>query len=184
MFSFQNKLAKALYDNTAECADELAFRKGDIVTVMNQNVAGTSGWWMCSLYGRHGLAPANRLRLLTQTGNTEDPAGSVAENPMSAHAKTDDCVQSIYQIPSIPRPTTTSPAYERMDLIYKVPSAPVAASSNPIPSAFMHSTEGSEGQKVQFSPYKFNFVFRKLLIAGICQFLALRSEMIRLLGKC
>ncbi|XP_026200401.1 cas scaffolding protein family member 4 isoform X2 [Anabas testudineus] len=65
-----SKLAKALYDNTAECADELAFRRGDIITVMDQNVAGTSGWWMCSLYGRHGLAPANRLQLLPQTGTT------------------------------------------------------------------------------------------------------------------
>uniref|UniRef100_A0AAQ5XV75 SH3 domain-containing protein n=1 Tax=Amphiprion ocellaris TaxID=80972 RepID=A0AAQ5XV75_AMPOC len=73
-----NKLAKALYDNTAECADELAFRKGDIVTVMDQNVAGTSGWWMCSLYGRHGLAPANRLKLLPQSGTT---AGSVYAIP-------------------------------------------------------------------------------------------------------
>uniref|UniRef100_A0A671WX24 Cas scaffold protein family member 4 n=1 Tax=Sparus aurata TaxID=8175 RepID=A0A671WX24_SPAAU len=41
-------------------------RKGDIITVMDQNVAGTSGWWMCSLYGRQGLAPANRLQLLPQ----------------------------------------------------------------------------------------------------------------------
>uniref|UniRef100_A0A7N6BV69 SH3 domain-containing protein n=1 Tax=Anabas testudineus TaxID=64144 RepID=A0A7N6BV69_ANATE len=65
----------SLYDNTAECADELAFRRGDIITVMDQNVAGTSGWWMCSLYGRHGLAPANRLQLLPQTGTT---AGSVS----------------------------------------------------------------------------------------------------------
>uniref|UniRef100_A0A3Q1EU61 Cas scaffold protein family member 4 n=1 Tax=Acanthochromis polyacanthus TaxID=80966 RepID=A0A3Q1EU61_9TELE len=76
-----NKLAKALYDNTAECADELAFRKGDIVTVMDQNVAGTSGWWMCSLYGRHGLAPANRLKLLPQTGTIAGSLCYVAEKP-------------------------------------------------------------------------------------------------------
>uniref|UniRef100_A0A8C9ZDT4 Cas scaffold protein family member 4 n=1 Tax=Sander lucioperca TaxID=283035 RepID=A0A8C9ZDT4_SANLU len=48
----------------------MAFRKGDIIMVIDQNVAGTSGWWMCSLYGRHGLAPANRLQLLPQTGTT------------------------------------------------------------------------------------------------------------------
>uniref|UniRef100_A0A3B4ZC30 Cas scaffold protein family member 4 n=1 Tax=Stegastes partitus TaxID=144197 RepID=A0A3B4ZC30_9TELE len=107
-----NKLAKALYDNTAECPDELAFRKGDIVTVMHQNVAGTSGWWMCSLYGRHGLAPANRLN------------------------------HNIYQIPSVPRPTS-SPAYERMDLIYKVPSTPLSASKSPIPSALHQARRAS-----------------------------------------
>ncbi|XP_047437897.1 cas scaffolding protein family member 4 [Mugil cephalus] len=152
MQTIMNKLAKALYDNTAESADELAFRKGDIVTVMNQNVAGTSGWWMCSLYGRQGLAPANRLKLLTHTGSAEEHSSvNVVEKRISGHAQTDDCVQNIYQIPSVPRPTTTptsSPAYERMDIIYKVPSIPLTASSYPIPSAYMHSTEGSEGQKL------------------------------------
>uniref|UniRef100_A0A8C9NQB1 Cas scaffold protein family member 4 n=1 Tax=Serinus canaria TaxID=9135 RepID=A0A8C9NQB1_SERCA len=57
-------LAKALYDNKAECSDELAFRRGDIVTVLEQHVAGSQGWWRCSLHGHHGLAPANRLQLL------------------------------------------------------------------------------------------------------------------------
>uniref|UniRef100_A0A3Q4M1R2 SH3 domain-containing protein n=1 Tax=Neolamprologus brichardi TaxID=32507 RepID=A0A3Q4M1R2_NEOBR len=121
----KNQLAKALYDNTAECPDELAFRKGDILTVINPNVAGTSGWWMCSLYGRHGLAPANRLKLLPQMVT---PA--VHEVLRSTHGKTDDSVQNIYQTPSIPR-TTSSPAYERMDMIYKVPSAHLLASKGP-----------------------------------------------------
>uniref|UniRef100_A0A3Q1HGQ3 SH3 domain-containing protein n=1 Tax=Anabas testudineus TaxID=64144 RepID=A0A3Q1HGQ3_ANATE len=78
------KLAKALYDNTAECADELAFRRGDIITVMDQNVAGTSGWWMCSLYGRHGLAPANRLQLLPQTGTTAGSVSHTLPNPQKS----------------------------------------------------------------------------------------------------
>nr|XP_020503024.1 cas scaffolding protein family member 4 [Labrus bergylta] len=135
------KLAKALYDNTAECADELAFRKGDIVTVMDQNVAGTSGWWMCSLHGRHGLAPANRLQLLPQN---ETPAGSWShEKPRLTHAEADHGAQNIYQIPSVPRPSS-SPAYERMDMIYKVPSAPLSASRNSIPSALKLSQEGPE----------------------------------------
>ena len=60
----QNKLAKALYDNTAECPDELAFRKGDILRVVDRSAVGTSGWWLCSLHGRQGVAPANRLQLL------------------------------------------------------------------------------------------------------------------------
>ncbi|XP_053171449.1 cas scaffolding protein family member 4 [Scomber japonicus] len=141
-----NKLAKALYDNTAECADELAFRKGDIVTVMHQNVAGTSGWWMCSLYGRQGLAPANRLQLLPQTVTTAASLSHVTEKHKLTDAKGDDNVQNIYQIPSVPRPSS-SPAYERMDMIYKVPSTPSSASKSPIPSALRHSTEGPEGNK-------------------------------------
>ncbi|KAK3536634.1 hypothetical protein QTP86_015437, partial [Hemibagrus guttatus] len=58
-------LAKALYDNTAESSDELAFHKGDVVVVIKQTVEGSVGWWKCSLNGREGLAPANRLRLLS-----------------------------------------------------------------------------------------------------------------------
>ncbi|XP_038553757.1 cas scaffolding protein family member 4 [Micropterus salmoides] len=145
-----NKLAKALYDNTAECADELAFRKGDIITVMDQNVAGTSGWWMCSLYGRHGLAPANRLQLLTvQTGSTAGSSILVTENLRSIDVKTDDSVKNIYQIPSVPRPSSSS-AYERMDMIYKVPSTPLSASKSPALSALKNNTEEPERNKPSF----------------------------------
>lgn len=145
-----NKLAKALYDNTAECADELAFRKGDIVMVIDQNVAGTSGWWMCSLYGRHGLAPANRLQLLPQTGTTAGSLSHDTEKPKLTNSVTDDSAQNIYQIPSVPRPSS-SPAYERMDMIYKVPHTPLSASKIPVPPAQRHSTEGPEGNKPSFS---------------------------------
>ncbi|XP_036955581.1 cas scaffolding protein family member 4 [Acanthopagrus latus] len=137
-----NKLAKALYDNTAECADELAFRKGDIITVMDQNVAGTSGWWMCSLYGRQGLAPANRLQLLPQkTGPVVGSLSYVTENPTLIDDKNNNSAQNIYQIPSVPR-ASSSQAYECMDIIYTVPSSPLSASKSP--SALKHSTEGHE----------------------------------------
>ncbi|NWY26776.1 CASS4 protein, partial [Pheucticus melanocephalus] len=111
----QHSLAKALYDNKAECSDELAFRRGDIVTVLEQHVAGSQGWWHCSLHGHQGLAPANRLQLLPPS--TEPPA---------AH--------SIYQVPSVPSvpsvPTATAPSatYEKMEgwvqpqLVYQVPA--------------------------------------------------------------
>ncbi|XP_044030210.1 cas scaffolding protein family member 4 isoform X2 [Siniperca chuatsi] len=146
-----NKLAKALYDNTSERADELAFRKGDIVMVMDQNVAGTSGWWMCSLYGRHGLAPANRLQLLPQTRTTAGSSSHVTEKLKLIDAKIDESAQNIYQIPSVPR-TSSSPAYERMDMIYKVPSTPLSAAKSPVPFALKHSTEGPEGNKVYAVP--------------------------------
>ncbi|XP_054372634.1 cas scaffolding protein family member 4 isoform X2 [Molothrus ater] len=110
-----HSLAKALYDNKAECSDELAFRRGDIVTVLEQHVAGSQGWWHCSLHGHHGLAPANRLQLLPPS----------AELP-AAHG--------IYQVPSAPPvpsvPTATAPSatYEKMEgwvqpqLVYQVPA--------------------------------------------------------------
>lgn len=115
---------------------------------MDQNVAGTSGWWMCSLYGRHGLAPANRLQLLPHTGTTVASSSHVSEKPKVVHAKTDDSVQNIYQIPSVPRPSSNQ-TYERMDMIYKVPSLTLSASKSPVPSALKNSTNVSEVNVVQ-----------------------------------
>ncbi|KAM9813835.1 cas scaffolding protein family member 4 [Neosynchiropus ocellatus] len=101
----QSKLAKALYDNTAECPEELAFHRGDILTVVEENVSDTSGWWMCSIYGRQGLAPANRLKLLQQTPNAEKP--------------------NIYQTPNTSRLSGGNPGHgdQQSWNIYEVPSA-------------------------------------------------------------
>uniref|UniRef100_A0A3Q3AM27 Breast cancer anti-estrogen resistance protein 1 n=1 Tax=Kryptolebias marmoratus TaxID=37003 RepID=A0A3Q3AM27_KRYMA len=62
--SVPNILAKALYDNVAESPDELSFRKGDIMTVLERNTQGLDGWWLCSLHGRQGIVPGNRLKIL------------------------------------------------------------------------------------------------------------------------
>ncbi|NWU03743.1 CASS4 protein, partial [Urocynchramus pylzowi] len=102
-------LAKALYDNKAECSDELAFRRGDIVTVLEQRVPGSEGWWRCSLHGHLGLAPANRLQLLP---------------PAAEH--------SIYQVPSVPSvPSVASKAlsgtYEKMEGWAQPPGLPAQA---------------------------------------------------------
>lgn len=78
-FSPQTILAKALYDNTAESPDELAFHKGDVVMVIEQTIKGSVGWWKCSLRGQEGLAPANRLQLLS-------PAENIYQTPRSSEA--------------------------------------------------------------------------------------------------
>ncbi|KAJ9580263.1 hypothetical protein L9F63_004076, partial [Diploptera punctata] len=65
-----NCVARALYDNIAESPDELAFRKGDVLTVLEQNTGGIEGWWLCSLRGRQGICPGNRLRLLAGVYDT------------------------------------------------------------------------------------------------------------------
>lgn len=44
--------AKAIYDNIAESPDELAFKRGDILTVVEQDTDGLEGWWLCALRGR------------------------------------------------------------------------------------------------------------------------------------
>uniref|UniRef100_A0A8D2LDE7 Cas scaffold protein family member 4 n=1 Tax=Varanus komodoensis TaxID=61221 RepID=A0A8D2LDE7_VARKO len=102
----QGTLAKALYDNKAECPDELAFRRGDILTVLEQNLLGSEGWWKCSLHGKQGLAPANRLQLLTpfQTPSTLLNSQGLPTNP-----------QTIYQVPSAHKLPAPLPIYEKMD---------------------------------------------------------------------
>ncbi|XP_040893505.1 breast cancer anti-estrogen resistance protein 1 isoform X3 [Toxotes jaculatrix] len=102
--SVPNVLAKALYDNVAESPDELSFRKGDIMTVLERDTQGLDGWWLCSLHGRQGIVPGNRLKILVgmydskqqlqTTPSTPDPAASCPTSqvqrplpPQSAYAK-------------------------------------------------------------------------------------------------
>ncbi|NXY48387.1 CASS4 protein, partial [Ceuthmochares aereus] len=126
--SLQNTLAKALYDNKAECSDELAFRKGDILTVLDQNVLGSEGWWKCSLHGRQGLAPANRLQLLTAS-----PAALLSSPTWSDSAESPVSQQNIYQVPSIPKPTVSSSTYEKMEGWVK---SPAKVSTLPAPGIY------------------------------------------------
>ncbi len=71
-------MAKALYDNLADAPDELSFRKGDIVTVIERDVDGIVGWWLCLLHGRQGIAPGNRLQIIPpfEVNNSFRNAGS------------------------------------------------------------------------------------------------------------
>ena len=57
-------LAKALYDNVAESPDELSFRKGDILTVLERDTQCLDVWWLCSPHGRQSIDPGNRLHVL------------------------------------------------------------------------------------------------------------------------
>ncbi|NWT09263.1 CASS4 protein, partial [Vireo altiloquus] len=111
----QHSLAKALYDNKAECSDELAFRRGDILTVLERRVPGSEGWWRCSLHGRHGLAPANRLQLLP-------PAPAHSERPAEPPAG-----HNIYQVPSVPKAAVLSATYEKMEGWVQAPAGGSAA---------------------------------------------------------
>ncbi|RDD47115.1 Breast cancer anti-estrogen resistance protein 1 [Trichoplax sp. H2] len=63
--STSNLRAIALYDNVAESPDELEFTKGDTVEVIERNLPKLDGWWLCQRRGRTGIAPANRLQLVT-----------------------------------------------------------------------------------------------------------------------
>ncbi|XP_077444412.1 embryonal Fyn-associated substrate isoform X2 [Stigmatopora argus] len=96
--SVSTVLAKALFDNTAESPEELAFRKGDILMVLEQEQNGGPGWWLCSLHGRQGIAPANRLRLL-QTAPAPGPDSVyLSPGPPSARGNEDDA-EAVYRSP-------------------------------------------------------------------------------------
>ncbi|MCJ8746525.1 hypothetical protein PDJAM_G00142850 [Pangasius djambal] len=108
----KNQMAKALYDNVPESPEELAFRKGDILMVIEQNTGGLEGWWLCSLHGRQGIAPGNRLKLLItpmlegNTASTPSPSPNLTHQqqrprtPQGTYQPTPGCqAQGIYQVP-------------------------------------------------------------------------------------
>uniref|UniRef100_A0A8C8S6Q3 Cas scaffold protein family member 4 n=1 Tax=Pelusios castaneus TaxID=367368 RepID=A0A8C8S6Q3_9SAUR len=117
----RNILAKALYDNKAESPDELAFRKGDILTVLEQNVLESVGWWKCSLHGRQGLAPANRLHLLA-----DSQAAMLSSSSQHDSQELPVSQQNIYQVPSAAKSSTLSSTYEQMDGWIKPPPSSVS----------------------------------------------------------
>lgn len=132
---FQTLFARALFDNTAESEDELAFCKGDIIMVLERNVVGSTGWWKCSVAGRRGLAPANRLGLLSLAqGEKLCPDFSTDWDPLGKQRN-----KNIYQTPKPASLSPVDPIYEDMNMIYKL-------SSPHIPSAVKHmSQEDQEG---------------------------------------
>ncbi|KAM4539177.1 enhancer of filamentation 1 [Odontesthes bonariensis] len=98
---YKNLMAKALYDNVPESPEELAFRKGDILTVIEQNTGGLEGWWLCSLHGRQGIAPGNRLKLLIGPMFEAQPSAAAATQspPQSYQQKGGSGAQGLYQVP-------------------------------------------------------------------------------------
>ena len=65
VYYFQMMLAKAAFDNAGETAEELSFRRGDVLNVLQIDPNGLEGWWLCSLKGVIGIAPGNRLKQIT-----------------------------------------------------------------------------------------------------------------------
>jgi len=88
-------LAKALYDNIAETPDEIAFSRGDILTVVERDTRGLEGWWLCTLRDKTGIAPGNRLPILA--GMYTPRAGELT--PVLQRQKPAEEGGSIYQTP-------------------------------------------------------------------------------------
>ncbi|XP_036915838.1 cas scaffolding protein family member 4 [Sturnira hondurensis] len=126
-------LARALYDNRPDCSDELAFCRGDILTILDQNVPESEGWWKCSLHGRQGLAPANRLQILT-----EAPADRPWPPSLTGLQEALANPKETYRVPILLSPPSPSPVYEHMKSwvegtsspkvqAYKLPDPPASA---------------------------------------------------------
>ncbi|XP_054641586.1 cas scaffolding protein family member 4 isoform X2 [Dunckerocampus dactyliophorus] len=112
---------------------------------MDQNLADTSGWWMCSLYGRRGLAPANRLQLIPVVESTATSTSHCTDKKKFCNPETDDSVLNIYQIPSLP-------PNGQMNTIYKIPSNCLSASVTPTHVALKQNAQYKEEKKVYESP--------------------------------
>ncbi|XP_055685772.1 breast cancer anti-estrogen resistance protein 1 isoform X1 [Lutzomyia longipalpis] len=83
--------ARAIYDNIAESPDELAFKRGDILTVIEQDTDGLTGWWLCKLRGRQGICPGNRLRIVQSYDS-----GCCSPSPISSPCPSIGSSSSLY----------------------------------------------------------------------------------------
>ncbi|KAJ6666118.1 hypothetical protein lerEdw1_001022, partial [Lerista edwardsae] len=161
---FQNVLAKALYDNVAESPDELSFRKGDIMTVLERNTQGLDGWWLCSLHGRQGIVPGNRLKILV--GMLPGPAHGQPQPSLQPPPPQQQAGQTPLAYPHQGGYSTLSPAsqYTSMhpsylpqeDNVYLVPppnKAPggLQQGSGPVPGQFQ-SPPGKQPPTYQSPP--------------------------------
>lgn len=150
---YKNLMAKALYDNVPESPEELAFRKGDILTVIEQNTGGLEGWWLCSLHGRQGIAPGNRLKLLIGPMFEAQPSAAAAQTPPQGfQQKAGSGGPGLYQIP----PSMQSP--QQQQSIYQVPPGQEVYQVPPRSSLAADKTPGKVvtptrvGQSYCFSP--------------------------------
>jgi hypothetical protein len=71
--------AKALYDFDAENQDELSFREGDMLNIMEQ---ADPNWWEAELNGRRGKVPTNYLEVMKSAPPaTPPPRAQPPANP-------------------------------------------------------------------------------------------------------
>ncbi|XDV28775.1 hypothetical protein PO909_031990 [Leuciscus waleckii] len=85
------------------------------MTVLERDTQGLDGWWLCSLHGRQGIVPGNRLKILVPTGpqppQPQPKAPAVAQK--QSQAQYPPTPQDVYQVP----PSINVPSQD----IYQVP---------------------------------------------------------------
>ena len=63
--SCYNHILQALYDYTAMHSDELSFKEGDILSLLERVDKGL--WWRATFRGKSGLAPANYIEVVSKS---------------------------------------------------------------------------------------------------------------------
>uniref|UniRef100_A0A670YRG5 Embryonal Fyn-associated substrate n=1 Tax=Pseudonaja textilis TaxID=8673 RepID=A0A670YRG5_PSETE len=85
----------------------LSFHKGDLMVLLQPEGAGLEGWHLCSLHGQQGIVPANRVKILPESGSHSNPTlAEVYQIPK----------KEVYEIPPPARPCPLPP-----EGIYRVP---------------------------------------------------------------
>uniref|UniRef100_A0A146LTI9 Breast cancer anti-estrogen resistance protein 1 n=1 Tax=Lygus hesperus TaxID=30085 RepID=A0A146LTI9_LYGHE len=109
-------ICMALYDNTAETPDELSFTAGEILVVLEQESPGLDGWWVCSLEGRQGICPSNRLKMLTEAEQAlkKQAWQNHIKTPVSAGVKPE--VAFLYDSPVQRHCGTPQPSSDQYDV--------------------------------------------------------------------
>ncbi|XP_026870737.2 enhancer of filamentation 1 isoform X1 [Electrophorus electricus] len=148
----QNLMAKALYDNVPETPEELEFHKGDILTVIEQNTGGLEGWWLCSLHGRQGIAPGNRLKLLVG-GMFEGGTVSTAPPHGLACQQSPHTPKGSYQVPPLHQSTQGQPIYQVPPTpdVYQVPQRSALA-ADAMPNRVLTPTRKGQAYSYSLTP--------------------------------
>ncbi|PAA46734.1 hypothetical protein BOX15_Mlig017075g1 [Macrostomum lignano] len=128
-------LAKALYDNQSSYETELHFQRDAILTVLDQQPPGLTGWWLCAYRGRTGIAPANRLQLIGVLEAPDDAEGGKStKRKKSPAARQDAATTAAAANASLRQGQQSSSAW---DLYDNTGSQPAAVADSP--SAVHHS---------------------------------------------
>lgn len=75
------------------------------MTVLERDTQGLDGWWLCSLHGRQGIVPGNRLKILVGMYDSKQQQQATPSTPDPAAT----CPTSHVQRPFPPQGTYTKP---------------------------------------------------------------------------
>ncbi|XP_073432322.1 breast cancer anti-estrogen resistance protein 1 isoform X2 [Dendrobates tinctorius] len=103
------------------------------MTVLERNTQGLEGWWLCSLHGRQGIVPGNRLKILVGMYDKKQGMDQSQQKPQQQQAQQQPPQtplpynnQSVYNVLSTNQypPMHSSFQSQSADGVYLVPTAP------------------------------------------------------------